>query len=116
METWDLGGLFAVDWNGTYDHLVEEFAERKMFVPKSEHFQHNLLAFYHHAWAAITNLDAPTSDWGDVVKKTVIRQIKALGVCNEATCIGPYLAHLHSHFHEMDAKEKEDSKKRKALI
>ncbi|KAL2652105.1 hypothetical protein R1flu_020233 [Riccia fluitans] len=37
-------------------------------------------------------------------------------MCNEATCIGPYLAHLYSHFHEMDAEEKEDSKKHKALI
>ncbi|KAL2613229.1 hypothetical protein R1flu_024921 [Riccia fluitans] len=81
-----------------------------------EHFQHNLLAFYHYAWAAIINPAAPTLDWGDVVEKTVSRQIKALGVCNEATCIGPYLAHLYNHFHERGAKEKEDSKKRKALI
>ncbi|KAL2645365.1 hypothetical protein R1flu_012952 [Riccia fluitans] len=44
------------------------------------------------------------------------RQIKALGVCNEATCLGLYLVHLYSHFHEMDDEEKEDSKKRKALI
>ncbi|KAL2632725.1 hypothetical protein R1flu_004204 [Riccia fluitans] len=42
------------------------------------------------------------------------RQIKGLGVCNEATCLGPYLAHLYNHFHEMDAKEKEASKKREA--
>ncbi|KAL2619918.1 hypothetical protein R1flu_000123 [Riccia fluitans] len=59
---------------------------------------------------------APTPDWGDVVEKTVTRQTKALGVCNEATCLGPYLAHLYNHFHEMDNEEKEDSKKRKALI
>ncbi|KAL2609301.1 hypothetical protein R1flu_027874 [Riccia fluitans] len=81
-----------------------------------EHFQHNLLAFYHYAWMAITNPIAPTPDWGDVVEKTMYRQIKALGVCNEATCIGTYLAHLYNHFHEMDVEEKEDSKKRKALI
>ncbi|KAL2629983.1 hypothetical protein R1flu_014669 [Riccia fluitans] len=106
METWDLGGLFTIDWNGTYENLVEELAERK----------HNLLAFYHHAWVAITNPATPTPNWGNVVEKTMSRQIKALGVCNEATCIGPYLAHLYSHFHEMDAEEKEDSKKQKALI
>ncbi|KAL2634520.1 hypothetical protein R1flu_005999 [Riccia fluitans] len=149
METWGLGGLFAVDWNGTYDNLVEELAERKVAMSKYEyrgkleewtadvwrevynlpkmlnaifapvrpkHFQHNLLAFYHLAWAAITNPDAPTPDRGDVVEKTVPRKIKALGVCNKATCIGSYLAHLYSHFHEMDAKEKEDSKKHKDLI
>ncbi|KAL2642267.1 hypothetical protein R1flu_009854 [Riccia fluitans] len=88
-----------------------------IFAPvKPEHFQHNLLAFYHHAWAAITNPAAPTPDWGNVVEKTVSKQIKALGVCNEATCIGPYLAHLYNHFHEMDAEKKVDSKKSKALI
>ncbi|KAL2622879.1 hypothetical protein R1flu_003084 [Riccia fluitans] len=44
------------------------------------------------------------------------RQIKALGIRNKATCLGPYLAHLYSQFREMDNEEKEDSKKRKALI
>ncbi|KAL2635379.1 hypothetical protein R1flu_006858 [Riccia fluitans] len=81
-----------------------------------EHFQHNLLAFYHYAWEAITNPTAPIPDWGDAIEKTMSRQIKALGVCKEATCIGLYLAHLYKHFHEIDAEEKEDSKKRKALI
>ncbi|KAL2645372.1 hypothetical protein R1flu_012959 [Riccia fluitans] len=133
METWSLGGLFAVDWNGTYEKLVEELADQKVegssdFVlfcqmlnailapVRPEYFQHNLLSFYHYAWEAITNPTAPTPDWGDAIEKTVSRQIKALGVCNEATYIGPYLAHLYSHFHEMDVEEKDDSKKRKALI
>ncbi|KAL2654117.1 hypothetical protein R1flu_022245 [Riccia fluitans] len=140
METWGLGSLFAVDWNGTYDNLVEEliikpkaagpkFEHRgkpeewtseilnAIFAPvRPEHFQHNLLAFYHHAWAAITNSDAPTPNWGEVVKKIVARQIKSLGVCNEVTCLGPYLTHLYSHFQEMDTVEKEASKKRKASI
>ncbi|KAL2603261.1 hypothetical protein R1flu_008792 [Riccia fluitans] len=199
METWGLGGLFAVDWSGTFDNLVELVTKTKAAGPKfeyrgkpeewtsevwrevynlpkaslrgyimrgkiqftklqllkvvkgerrlsksrvfleqiegnfdfvlfcqilnaifapirPEHFQHNLLAFYHHAWAAITNSDAPTLDWEEVVKKTVARQIKGLGVCNEATCLGPYLAHLYTHFHEMDPKEKEASKKHKASI
>ncbi|KAL2633134.1 hypothetical protein R1flu_004613 [Riccia fluitans] len=161
METWGLGGLFAVYWNRTYEDLVEELAgHQKAAIPKYEyrgkpiawtsdvwrevynlpkaspggyvmkekmlnvvlalvrleHFQHNLLAFYHYAWVAINNPIAPTLDWDDVVEKTVSRQIKALGVCNEATCLGLYLAHLYSHFHEMDIEEKEDSKKWKALI
>ncbi|KAL2649385.1 hypothetical protein R1flu_017513 [Riccia fluitans] len=200
METWGLGGLFAVDWSSTYDNLVEELvtkpkATRPKFeyrgkpeewtsevwrevynLPKAspggyilrgkiqftelqllkvmkgecrlsksgvfleqiegnfdfvlfcqilnaifapvrpKYFQHNLLAFYHHAWAAITNSDAPSPDWGEVVKKTVVRQIKSLGVYNEATCLGPYLAHLYSHFHEMDTVEKEASKKCMASI
>ncbi|KAL2620160.1 hypothetical protein R1flu_000365 [Riccia fluitans] len=157
METWDLGGLFAVDWSGTHDNLVEELVtkqkaagpkfeyrgkpeegtsevwrevynlpkaspggyimkekiqftelqllrvvkgERRLskfgvfleqiegnsnfvlfcqilnaiFAPvKPEHFQHNLLAFFHHVWAAIINPDAPTPDWGEAIKKTVAR-------------------------------------------
>ncbi|KAL2651950.1 hypothetical protein R1flu_020078 [Riccia fluitans] len=83
---------------------------------RPEHFQHNLFAFYHHAWATIINSDAPTPDWEEAVKKTMARQIKSLGVFNEATCLGPYLAHLYNYFHEMDPKEKEASKKRKASI
>ncbi|KAL2623465.1 hypothetical protein R1flu_003670 [Riccia fluitans] len=155
METWGLGGLFAVMWSGTYDNLVEELVikpkevgpkfeycgkpeewtsevwrevynlpkaspggyimrgkiqftelqllkvvkgERRLsksgvfleqiegdsdfvlfcqilnaiFAPiRPEHFQHNLLAFYHHVWAAITNSDAPIPDWEETVKKTV---------------------------------------------
>ncbi|KAL2642544.1 hypothetical protein R1flu_010131 [Riccia fluitans] len=45
-----------------------------IFAPvRPEHFQHNLLAFNHHAWAAIINSDAPIPDWGESVKKTVAR-------------------------------------------
>ncbi|KAL2643382.1 hypothetical protein R1flu_010969 [Riccia fluitans] len=55
MESWGLGGLFAIDWSGTYDNLLEELATKQ----------------------------------------------KAAGP---------------NHFHEMDAKEKEASKKHKASI
>ncbi|KAL2629060.1 hypothetical protein R1flu_013746 [Riccia fluitans] len=38
METWGLGGLFAVDWSGTYDNLVEELAtKQKAAVSKFEY-------------------------------------------------------------------------------
>ncbi|KAL2644641.1 hypothetical protein R1flu_012228 [Riccia fluitans] len=200
--TWGLGGLFSVDWNKTYEDLVEELAghsDQKATISKyeyqgkpgawtsevwrdvyslpkaspngyvmkekvqftelqllrivkgdrrqsksgvfleqvegdsdfvlfcqmlnavlapvrPEHFQHNLLAFYHYAWVAINDPAAPTPNWGDAKEKTLSRQIKALGVCNEATCLGLYLAHLYNHFHEMDNEERDNSKKRKALI
>ncbi|KAL2614152.1 hypothetical protein R1flu_025844 [Riccia fluitans] len=52
---------------------------------RAKHFQNNLLAFYHYAWVAINYPSSPTPDWSDVVEKTESRQIKALGVCNEAT-------------------------------
>ncbi|KAL2602987.1 hypothetical protein R1flu_013132 [Riccia fluitans] len=132
MESWGLGGLFAVDWSGTYDNLLENLATKQKAGGPSLNtmgsrrngprkcggrfttFLRRVLE--HHAWVAITNPVAPTPDWGDAVEKTVSRQIKGLGVCNKATCLGPYLVHLYSHFHEIDAKEKEDSKKRKASI
>ncbi|KAL2610491.1 hypothetical protein R1flu_029064 [Riccia fluitans] len=69
-----------------------------------EHFQHNQLAFYHYAWVAIKEPTAPMPDWEDAVEKMVMRQVKALDVCNKATCLGPYLAHLYNHFHKMDNK------------
>ncbi|KAL2607875.1 hypothetical protein R1flu_026448 [Riccia fluitans] len=38
METWGLGGLFAVDWSGTYDNLVEELVTKpKAAGPKFEY-------------------------------------------------------------------------------
>ncbi|KAL2613374.1 hypothetical protein R1flu_025066 [Riccia fluitans] len=110
-------GVFLEQVEGNSDFNLFCQMLNVIFAPiRPKHFQHNLLAFYHHAWAAITNPAAPTPDWDDVVEKTVSRQIKALGVCNEATCIGPYLAHLYSHFHEMDEEDKEASKNCKALI
>ncbi|KAL2607998.1 hypothetical protein R1flu_026571 [Riccia fluitans] len=38
MESWGLGGLFAVDWSGTYDYLLEELAtKQKAASPKFEY-------------------------------------------------------------------------------
>ncbi|KAL2631315.1 hypothetical protein R1flu_016001 [Riccia fluitans] len=76
--------VFLEQIEGNFDFVLFCQILNTIFAPvRPEHFQHNLLAFYNHAWAAITNLDAPTLDWGEVVKKTVARQIKSLGVCNE---------------------------------
>ncbi|KAL2628998.1 hypothetical protein R1flu_013684 [Riccia fluitans] len=110
-------GVFLEQIEGNSDFVLFCQILNSIFAPvRPEHFQHNLLAFFHHAWAAITNPDEPTPDWGEAIQKTMARQIKSLGVCNEATCLGPYLAHLYSHFHEMDVVEKEASKKCKAAI
>ncbi|KAL2620243.1 hypothetical protein R1flu_000448 [Riccia fluitans] len=110
-------GVFLEQIEGNSDFVLFCEILNVIFAPvRPKHFQHNLLAFYHHAWAAITNSDASTPDWGEAVKKTMVRQIKGLEVCNEATCLCPYLAHLYTHFHEMDPKEKEASKKHKASI
>ncbi|KAL2609955.1 hypothetical protein R1flu_028528 [Riccia fluitans] len=109
--------VFLEQIEGNSDFILFCQILNAIFAPvRPKHFQHNLLAFFHHAWAAITNPDKPTLDWGEAIQKTVARQIKSLGVCNEATCLSPYLAHLYTHFHEMEAMEKEASKKRKAVI
>ncbi|KAL2612563.1 hypothetical protein R1flu_024255 [Riccia fluitans] len=147
MESWGLGGLFAMDWSGTYDNLIEELvAKKKAAGPKFE-YRGKPEEWTFEVWRevynlpkaspggyvmkgkiqftelqllkvvkAITNPDEPTPDWGEAIQKTVARRVKSLGVCNEATCLGPYLAHLYSHFHEMDAVEKEAFKEHKAAI
>ncbi|KAL2610296.1 hypothetical protein R1flu_028869 [Riccia fluitans] len=110
-------GVFLEQVEGNFDFVLFCQMLNAIFAPvRLEQFQHNLLAFYQHARAAITNPAAPTPDWDDAVEKTMSRQIKGLGVCYEATYLGPYLAHLYIHFHEMDAKEKEAFKKRKTSI
>ncbi|KAL2609977.1 hypothetical protein R1flu_028550 [Riccia fluitans] len=99
MESWGLGGLFAVDWSGTYDNLLEELATKQKAAG---------LKFEYRG----SRRNGPRKCGGRFT--TFLRRvpkIKGLGVCNEATCLDPYLAHLYSHFHEMDAKEKEASKK-----
>ncbi|KAL2633238.1 hypothetical protein R1flu_004717 [Riccia fluitans] len=115
MKAWGLDGLLAAEWSQAHEDLVEElagYADQKVAFPKyilgenrgvdfqvlvpmrPEHFQHNQLAFYHYAWLAIMDPTAPTPDWEDAVEKAVTRQVKALGVCNESTCLVPYLVHL----------------------
>ncbi|KAL2649534.1 hypothetical protein R1flu_017662 [Riccia fluitans] len=37
IENWGLGGLFEVNWNGTYEKLVEELADQKVAIPKYEY-------------------------------------------------------------------------------
>ncbi|KAL2631379.1 hypothetical protein R1flu_016065 [Riccia fluitans] len=86
-----------------------------VLVPvRPEHFQHNQLAFYHYAWLAIPDPTSPMSDWRDAVEKTDTRQVKGLGVCNEPTCLGPYLAHLYLHFNEWHNEKMEGQHKQKA--
>ncbi|KAL2630100.1 hypothetical protein R1flu_014786 [Riccia fluitans] len=48
------------------------------------------------------------------MEKTVTRQVKGLGVCNEPTCLGPYLTHLYLHFKELHHKNMEGHNKRTA--
>ncbi|KAL2610832.1 hypothetical protein R1flu_022524 [Riccia fluitans] len=50
---------------------------------------------------------------GNALEKTITRQVKALGVCNEPTYLGPYLLHLYLHYNEMPNETMEEPKKRK---
>ncbi|KAL2645333.1 hypothetical protein R1flu_012920 [Riccia fluitans] len=81
---------------------------------RPEHFQHYQLAFYHYAWFSITDPTSPTLDWRDAVEKTIMRQVKGLGVCNEPICLGLYLVHLYLHFNKLHHEKMEEPKKRKA--
>ncbi|KAL2649506.1 hypothetical protein R1flu_017634 [Riccia fluitans] len=58
METWGLGGLFAVDWNKTYEDLVEELAghpDQKVAVSKYE-YQGKPRAWTSDIWREVYNL------------------------------------------------------------
>ncbi|KAL2644363.1 hypothetical protein R1flu_011950 [Riccia fluitans] len=81
---------------------------------RPEHFQHNQLASYHYAWLTITDPTSPTLDWGDTMEKTMMRQVKGLGVCNEPTCLGLYLTHLYLHFNKLHDEKMEGQHKQKA--
>ncbi|KAL3682834.1 hypothetical protein R1sor_000856 [Riccia sorocarpa] len=95
-------GVLIDQVDGTRDFI--EFCRlfNLVFAPgRPEHYQHNQFLFYHYAWLAILDPSSPTPNWGDAIAKTVSRQVKSLGKCNEPTCLGPYLAHLYTHFKEM---------------
>ncbi|KAL2636145.1 hypothetical protein R1flu_007624 [Riccia fluitans] len=67
METWDLGGLFAVDWSRTYEDLVEELAgQQKTAVPKYE-YRGKPGAWTSDVWREVYNL--PKASSGGYVMK-----------------------------------------------
>ncbi|KAL2603268.1 hypothetical protein R1flu_017256 [Riccia fluitans] len=67
METWGLGGLFVVDWNRTYEDLVEELAgHQKAAVPKYEYCR-KLGAWTSSVWREVYNL--PKASPGGYVMK-----------------------------------------------
>ncbi|KAL2623968.1 hypothetical protein R1flu_008213 [Riccia fluitans] len=58
METWGLGGLFAVDKNRAYEDLVEELAgysDQKVAIPKYE-YQGKPGVWTSNVWREIYNL------------------------------------------------------------
>ncbi|KAL2621132.1 hypothetical protein R1flu_001337 [Riccia fluitans] len=55
METWSLGGLFPVDWSGTYEKLVEELDDRKVVIPKCE-YRGKLEEWTSDVWREVYNL------------------------------------------------------------
>ncbi|KAL2641344.1 hypothetical protein R1flu_008931 [Riccia fluitans] len=113
-------------WLSKLEVLLEQLEENPNFIlfcqilnsvlaqMRPENFQHNQLAFYHYAWLGILDPTSHTPDWRNAVEKTMTRQVKGLGVCNEPTCLGPYLTHLYLHFNELHNKKMEGPKKQKA--
>ncbi|KAL3684963.1 hypothetical protein R1sor_002985 [Riccia sorocarpa] len=95
-------GVLIDQVDGTRDFIEFYRLFNHVFAPgRPEHYQHNELLFYHYGWLAILDPCSPTPNCGDAIAKTVSRQVKSLGKCNEPTCLGPYLAHLYTHFKEM---------------
>ncbi|KAL2650684.1 hypothetical protein R1flu_018812 [Riccia fluitans] len=133
MEVWGLGGLFAVDWSQIHEDLLEEpsgHSVQKVTFPKYE-YRGKPGAWISDVWREVYHLPK-ASPGGYVMKGKVqftelqflklvkrdkgqskfgvfLEQVKALGIYNEATCLGMYLTHLYSHFHEMDNEQKEVS-------
>ncbi|KAL2621372.1 hypothetical protein R1flu_001577 [Riccia fluitans] len=67
-------GVFLEQVEGSSDFVLICQMLNDILAPiRPEHFQHNLLAFYHYTWEAITNPAAPTPDWGNALEKTVSR-------------------------------------------
>ncbi|KAL2641960.1 hypothetical protein R1flu_009547 [Riccia fluitans] len=73
IETWGLGGLFAVDWNGTYENLVEELAEREVSVPKYE-YRGKLEEWTLDVWREVYNL--PKASLGGYMMKGKVQFTK----------------------------------------
>ncbi|KAL2609114.1 hypothetical protein R1flu_027687 [Riccia fluitans] len=108
-------GILLEKVEGTLDFIQFCQLLNSVLAPvRLEHFQHNQLAFYHYAWLAISEISSPTPDWGDAMEKIVTRQVKGLGMCNEPTCLEPYLAHLYLHFKKLHSKNTEGHNKWKA--
>ncbi|KAL2633462.1 hypothetical protein R1flu_004941 [Riccia fluitans] len=96
LEAWGLGGLFAADWSQPHAELVKELSghsDQKVAFPKYE-YRGKPEAWTSEVWREVYNLP--------------------LGVCNEPTCLGPYLVHLYLHYNKMQNEKMEEPKKRKA--
>ncbi|KAL2634065.1 hypothetical protein R1flu_005544 [Riccia fluitans] len=128
LKAWHLGGLFSADWSQSYEDLesssnkwkgppTSQFCQllNSVLAPmRPEYFQYNQLAFYHYAWLGISNPSSLMPDWRDAVEKTMTNQVKELGVCNEPTYLGPYLAHLYLHFNKLHNENMKGQNKQKA--
>ncbi|KAL2635833.1 hypothetical protein R1flu_007312 [Riccia fluitans] len=129
LEAWDLGGLFVADWSQAHEELMKELSghsEQKVTLPKYEYCG-KPEAWTSAVWREVYNL--PKASSGGYVMKGKVQftelqllklmegdkqQVKALGVCNEPTCLGPYLAHMYLHYHELHHEKMKEPKKRKA--
>ncbi|KAL2628997.1 hypothetical protein R1flu_013683 [Riccia fluitans] len=61
METWGLGGLFAVDWSGTYDNLVEELVAKKNAAGPKFEYRGKPEEWTFEVWREVYNLPKASS-------------------------------------------------------
>ncbi|KAL2652104.1 hypothetical protein R1flu_020232 [Riccia fluitans] len=130
MENWVLGGLFAVDWNGTYENLVEELADRKVAVHKYE-YRGKPEEWTSDVWRVVYNLPKAYPRGYTMKEKVQFAELQLLRVVKgdfRQSKSGVFLEQVKGSsdfvlFCQMlnvicthGCLEKEDSKKRKALI
>ncbi|KAL2635892.1 hypothetical protein R1flu_007371 [Riccia fluitans] len=71
METWGVGGLFAVDWRGTYDNLVEELVIKPKAVGPKFKYRGKPEEWTLEVWRDVYNL--PKASPGGYIMKEKIQ-------------------------------------------
>ncbi|KAL2628679.1 hypothetical protein R1flu_013365 [Riccia fluitans] len=114
MESWGLGGFFAVDWSGTYDHLVEESVTKKKTAGPKFEYHGKPEEWISEVWREVYNLPK-ANPRGYVMKGkiqfTELQSLKVVKSEHRQSKSGVFLEQI-----EGNSDFKEASKKRKAAI
>ncbi|KAL2632880.1 hypothetical protein R1flu_004359 [Riccia fluitans] len=67
MESSGLGGLFAIDWSGTYDNLLEELATKQKAADSKFEYWEKPEEWISEVWREVYNL--PKASLGGYIMK-----------------------------------------------